>query len=326
MTMRCLLVTKRDDGVIERRITAAAEKDLPPGDVVVRVKYSSLNYKDALAATGHPGVVSKFPHVPGIDAVGTVEESSSAKIKVGQEVIVTSFELGAGRWGAYAELIRVPAEWVVSLPAGLTARESMILGTAGITAAMSLEAILKQGIQAGEAVVKGASGGVGTLAVAMLAQAGFRVVAVSGKPEAAELLRRLGAAEIVPREAVSDTSQRPLLKARWAAAVDTVGGTVLTTLLRTTQERGCVTACGLVGGTDFPMSVYPFILRGVVLAGINSATYPAADRPALWSKLAGPWKPKLLDELATDVSLENLEPKIQEILAGRIVGRVVVKI
>lgn len=324
--MRCLLVTKHDDGQIERRIAKVAEKDLPPDDVLVRVKYSSLNYKDALAATGHPGVVSKFPHVPGIDAVGTVEESSSAKIKVGQEVIVTSFELGAGRWGGYAELIRVPADWVIPLPAGLTPRESMILGTAGITAAMSLEAILKQGIQAGEAAVTGASGGVGTLAVAMLAQAGFRVVAVSGKPEAAELLRRLGAAEIVPRETVNDSSQRPLLKARWAAAVDTVGGTVLTTLLRTTQERGCVTACGLVGGTDLPMSVYPFILRGVVLAGINSATYPAAARPALWNKLAGPWKPKLLDELATEVPLENLEPKIQEILAGRIVGRVVVKI
>lgn len=325
--MRCLLVTKRDDGQIERRIAAADEKDLPPGDVLVRVKYSSLNYKDALAATGHPGVVSKFPHVPGIDAVGMVEESSSAKFRVGDEVIVTSFELGAGRWGGYAELIRVPADWAVPLPAGLTSRESMILGTAGITAAMSLEAILKQGIQpGGEAVVTGASGGVGTLAVAMLAQAGFRVVAVSGKPKAAELLRRLGAAEIVPREAVNDSSQRPLLKARWAAAVDTVGGVALATLLRTTQERGCVTACGLVGGTDLPTSVYPFILRGVVLAGINSATYPATERPALWNKLAGPWKPKMLDELATEVSLENLEPKIQEILAGRNVGRVVVKI
>jgi acrylyl-CoA reductase (NADPH) len=326
--MRGLLVTKQNNGAIERSITAIPESDLPPGDVLLRVQYSSLNYKDALAATGHPGVVSRFPHVPGIDAVGTVVESSSPKFRPGDTAIVTSFELGAGRWGAYAELIRVPADWVIPMPAGLTPRESMILGTAGITAALSLEAILRQEIQpaAGDVVVTGASGGVGTLAVALLAQAGFRVVAVSGKPAAANLLRQLGAAEILPRESVTDQSGKPLLKPRWAAAVDTVGGAVLSTLLRTTHERGCVTACGLVGGMELPLSVYPFILRGVTLAGINSATYPAKDRPTLWAKLAGPWKPKLLDELATEVALTELELKIQDILAGRVTGRVVVKI
>jgi putative YhdH/YhfP family quinone oxidoreductase len=204
----------------------------------------------------------------------------------------------------------------------------MILGTAGITAAMSLEAILRQVIQASasEAVVTGASGGVGTLAVAMLAQAGFRVAAVSGKPEAAKLLRQLGAAEILGREAVTDQSGKPLLKTRWAAAIDTVGDTVLSTLLRMMQERGCVAACGLVGGTELPLTVYPFILRGVTLAGINSATYPAELRPALWSKLAREWKPKLLNELATEVPLTDLESKIQDILAGRTVGRILVKI
>ncbi len=326
--MRCLLVSKQNDGAIQRRIATIPESDLPTGDVLLRVQYSSLNYKDALAATGHPGVVSHFPHVPGIDAVGTVVESSSPKFQPGDIAIVTSFELGAGRWGAYAELIRVPADWVIPLPRGLTPRESMILGTAGITAALSLEAILRQEIQptAGEVVVTGASGGVGTLAVALLAQAGFRVSAVSGKPAAADLLRQLGATEILPRESVTDQSGKPLLRARWAAAVDTVGGTMLSTLLRTTHERGCVTACGLVGGMELPLSVYPFILRGVTLAGINSATYPAKDRPALWAKLAGPWKPKLLDHLATEVSLSDLEPKIQDILAGRVIGRVVVKI
>jgi putative YhdH/YhfP family quinone oxidoreductase len=327
-TMRCLLITKREDGGIERRMATVPEADLPAGEVLVRVQYSSLNYKDALAATGHPGVVSRFPHVPGIDAAGTVVESSSAKLRTGDEVIVTSFELGAGRWGAYAEFIRVPADWVVPLPNGLTLRESMIFGTAGFTAALSLEAILRQGVQPsmGEVAVTGASGGVGTLAVALLAQAGFRVVAVSGKPNTAELLRRLGAAEILPREAVIDSSGKPLLKARWAAAVDTVGGAVLSTLLRTTHEHGCVAACGLVGGAELPLTVYPFILRGVTLAGINSATYPAEARPILWAKLAGPWKPKLLDELATEVSVVDLEPKIQDILAGRSVGRVVVRI
>jgi acrylyl-CoA reductase (NADPH) len=326
--MRCLLVSKQNDGGIERRIAEVPESDLPAGDVLLRVHYSSLNYKDALAATGHPGVVSRFPHVPGIDAVGTVVESSSPKLQPGDTAIVTSFELGAGRWGAYAELIRVPADWVIPLPAGLAPRESMILGTAGITAALSLEAILRQEIQpaAGEVVVTGASGGVGTLAVALLAQAGYRVAAVSGKPAAADLLHQLGATEILPRESVTDLSGKPLLKARWAAAVDTVGGTMLSTLLRTTHERGCVTACGLVGGIELPLSVYPFILRGVTLAGINSATYPAKFRPALWAKLAGPWKPKLLNDLATEVSLSDLEPKIQDVLAGRVIGRIVVKI
>ena len=191
--MKCLLVTKNEDGQIVRTIADRPTADLPPDDVLVQVRYSSLNYKDALAATGHPGVVSRFPHVPGIDAAGLVVESGSKKVSVGDEVIVTSYDLGAGRWGGYAEFIRVPAEWVVPLPAGLTLRESMILGTAGFTAAMCLEAIEHHGVHPadGEVVVTGASGGVGTLAVALLAQAGFRVVAISGKPAAADLLRRL---------------------------------------------------------------------------------------------------------------------------------------
>jgi acrylyl-CoA reductase (NADPH) len=327
-SLHCLLVTKRADGGIERCLTTAPLTDLPAGDVLVRVQYSSLNYKDALAATGHPGVVSHFPHVPGIDAAGVVAESSSSKFRPGDEVIVTSFELGAARWGAYAQFIRVPAEWVVPLPAGLTLKESMILGTAGFTAAMCLEAIQREGITPahGDVVVTGASGGVGTLAVAMLAHAGFKVSAVSGKPAAADLLRQLGAKEILAREAVTDASGKPLLKTRWAAAIDTVGGTVLSTLIRTTQERGCVAACGLVGGVDLPLTVYPFILRGVVLAGIDSAWYPADKRPALWAKLAGPWKPAQLAELSSEVALADLEPKIQDILAGRTVGRIVVKI
>ncbi|HTQ39194.1 MAG TPA: oxidoreductase [Pirellulales bacterium] len=327
-SMRCFLVTKRENGVVERRLATVPLDDLPAGEVLVRVQYSSLNYKDALAATGHAGVVSRFPHVPGIDGAGTVVESNSPKFRAGDEVIVTSFELGAARWGAYAEFIRVPAEWVVPLPAGLTLRESMVLGTAGFTAALCVEAIQRQGIgpERGDVVVTGASGGVGSLAVAMLAQAGFRVSAVSGKPAAADLLRRLGAKEILLRETVTDTSGKPLLRAQWAAAIDTVGGTVLSTLLRSMKEQGCVTACGLVGGTELPITVYPFILRGVVLAGIDSAWYPADKRTALWAKLAGLWKPAQLDELSTEVALADLEPKIEDILAGRSVGRTVVKI
>ena len=326
--MRCLLVTKGDGGAIAREVTTRPISELPEGDVLVRVKYSSLNYKDALAATGHPGVVGKFPHVPGIDAAGVVAESVSAKFKAGDEVIVTSYDLGSGRWGGYAEFIRVPAEWVVSLPSGLDLRESMILGTAGLTAAMSLEAIERQRIRPedGDVVVTGASGGVGTLALAIFAQLGYRVVAISGKPAVSELLKRLGAAEILSRETVNDTSGKPMLKTRWSAAVDSVGGNVLATLLRSMKHGGGVAACGMVGGTDFAISVYPFILRGVTLAGIDSAWYPAERRTALWKKMAGQWKPKLLDALATEVPLAKLEPKIQEILAGKGVGRVVVAV
>jgi acrylyl-CoA reductase (NADPH) len=326
--MNCLLVEKTDDGQIVRTVANRPTSQLPEGDVLVRVRYSSLNYKDALAATGHPGVVSKFPHVPGIDAAGVVVESASKTIAVGDEVIVTSFDLGAGRWGGYAEFIRVPAEWVVPLPTGLTVRESMILGTAGFTAAMCLEAIEHQQIRPGndDIAITGASGGVGTLATALMAQANYRVVAISGKSEAASLLKRLGAAEILPRQAVIDESSKPLLKPRWAAAIDTVGGTTLTTLLRTTKPRGCVAACGLVGGAEFLTTVYPFILRGITLTGIDSAWYPADRRRALWKKLAGPWKPKLLNELATEVPLDQLESKIQEILASQTIGRVVVSI
>jgi acrylyl-CoA reductase (NADPH) len=327
-SMRCLLVTKRNDGAIERAVVKRPTRELPEGDVVVRVQHSALNYKDALAATGHPGVVSHFPHVPGVDAAGEVVQSASSRFKVGDRVIVTSFELGAERWGGYAELIRVPAAWVVPLPPGLSPRESMILGTAGLTASLCLEAIERQDIGPGdgEVVVTGASGGVGTMAVSILAKAGYRVVAVSGKPVAAELLKRLGAADVVGREAVSDQSGKPLLKSRWKAAIDTVGGTMLSTILRSMQPGGCVAACGLVGGVEIPVTVYPFILRGVTLSGIDSAHYPSQKRPVIWAKLSGPWKPLLLDELVTEVALEDLEPKIADILAGQIIGRVVVKI
>lgn len=326
-SMRCLLVTKGSDGAIHRAVTTRQTNELPEGDVVVRVQFSALNYKDALAATGHPGVVSRFPHVPGVDAAGEVVQSTSSKFKPGDNVIVTSFELGAGCWGGYAEFIRVPADWVVPLPAGLTSRESMILGTAGLTVAMCLEAIERQGIGPGDGavVVTGASGGVGSMAVSILAKAGYQVVAATGKP-AAELLKRMGAADVVGRDAISDASGKPLLKSKWKAAIDTVGGSVLSTVLRSMQPGGCVAACGLVGGVDLPVTVYPFILRGVTLAGIDSAHYPAEKRPAIWQKLAGQWKPKLLEEIATEVALEDLEPKIADILAGRVTGRVVVRI
>lgn len=326
-TVTCYYVTKDEQGKAHGTVRDVALDDLPAGDVLVRVAYSSLNYKDALSATGNPGVTRHYPHVPGIDAAGRVAQSSSARFREGQNVLITGFDLGAGAWGGYATHVRVPEGWIVPLPEGLSLRDSMIYGTAGFTAALSLEAILHHGVRhdRGEVVVTGASGGVGSLAVGILAQAGFHVVAVTGKTAAHELLKKLGAQEILPREAMIDTSGKPLLGGRWAAAVDTVGGQMLSTVLRSTKNHACVAACGLVGGTDLPITVFPFILRGVVLAGIDSATYPIERRAAIWSNLAGPWRPTALESLVAEtVDLHGLERPIQEILAGRIAGRVLV--
>ncbi|HEV2969215.1 MAG TPA: oxidoreductase [Pirellulales bacterium] len=328
-TFRCLVVRKSAAGAVSRGIEPLSIGDLPPGDVLIRVEWSSLNYKDALSATGHPGVTKSFPHVPGIDAAGTVVESSAERFRAGDKVLVTGFDFGAGRWGGYAELARVPADWLVALPAGLTARQSMIYGTAGFTAGMSLAALEHHEVRpsAGPILVTGASGGVGTMAVALLAKAGHDVEAATGKESARELLARLGAKRILTREEVSDTSPRPLLSPRWAGAIDTVGGGILATALRSVRPGGCVTACGLTAGTDLPTTVYPFILRGIQLIGIESSYYPMAKRIALWSKLAGPWKPNDLERIVSrTVGLDELEGPIQAILKGQVTGRVVVKL
>lgn len=327
-SFRCFIVHREQDGSIRSGVERRGVVELPDGDVLIHVAYSSLNYKDALSATGHPGVTKSFPHVPGIDAAGTVVESRSNKIHSGDEVIVTGFAFGAGEWGGYGELARVPADWIVRLPTGLSLKESMFYGTAGFTAGMSLEAIMHSGVEpsAGPVLVTGASGGVGSIAVGLLARAGFEVHAATGKESAHEILRRLGAAGFLSREEALDHSDAPLLKARWAAVIDSVGGDVLATALRSTRAGGCVTACGLTAGSDLPTTVYPFILRGITLAGIESAYYPLARREALWNKLAGEWKLPQLDSLATTIPLEGLPEKIGEILAGRITGRVVVHI
>lgn len=325
---RCHLVTKDSVGIFSGQVVLEPLANLPTGDVLLRVQYSSLNYKDALAATGHPGVARKFPHVPGIDAVGTVVESNSPECRPGDAAIVTSYELGVSRWGGWAEYIRVPAEWVLPLPAGLSPREAMILGTAGLTAAMSAESLAQHGVRpdSGEVVVTGATGGVGSLSVMLLARLGYQVTAVTGKPDWQERLKAWGAAHVVGREEVNDTSGKPLLATRWAGAVDTVGGQTLSTLLRQTNNNGCVCACGLVGGADLSTSVYPFLLRGVTLAGIDSAYCSRERRLALWDRLATDWKIAGLESVATQVSLDEIGTQVPRILAGQIAGRVVVAI
>lgn len=299
----------------------------PTAEVTIEVAYSSLNYKDALAYQAHRGVVKRLPHIPGIDAAGTVVDSQSPNFHVGDQVIVTGHDLGQGSWGGWSELACVPVEWIVALPKDLTLRQAMIYGTAGFTAAQSVMALQRNGVRpgSGEVVVTGASGGVGSLAVRILAHLDYDVVAVTGKPELHSALLAYGAKRVLDRSTVVDETKRPLLSAKWAGAVDTVGGDLLQSLLRSTQYGGCVTACGLVAGADLSLTVYPFLLRGVTLCGIASADCPMAKRIEIWRLLAGPWKPSNLESMVTEVGLEQLPERVARILAGQNVGRVVVR-
>jgi len=323
---KALVVEKTDDGLFVRHIRERSIADLPPGDLVVRVRYSSLNYKDALSATGHPGVTRQFPHTPGIDAAGEVVSCGSGTFAVGDKVIITGYDLGMETDGGWGEFVRIPSEWAVPLPGGLTLREGMALGTAGFTAALSVLK-LAHGVAPsdGEILVTGATGGVGAIAVAILAQAGYRVVASTGKSSDEAFLRGLGAAEIIPREAVTAGSERPMLKERWAGCVDVVGGNTLAAAVKSVRYGGAVTCCGLVGSTELPLNVFPFILRGVSLIGIDSVKCPTGTRMQVWEKLAGEWKPERLQEMVTEVQLEGLEEKIQAMLQGGARGRVVVR-
>ena len=327
-TFRCHLVTKDADGEVHGEIAQRQLSELPPGDTLIRVAYSSLNYKDALAATGHPGVNKQFPHIPGVDAAGHVVRCDAGKFAPNDPVLVTGFDMGANRWGGWSEYVQVPWSWVVPLPPGLTLRNSMILGTAGFTAGLCVDALQKHGVlpEAGDVVVTGASGGVATFAVALLAKLGYHVTAITGKPTCHEYLRRLGAEQILGREQVDDRSGKPLLSGRWAGAIDTVGSNMLSTILRATKHGGCVAACGLAAGSDLPVTVYPFILRGITLAGIDAAWGKIPLRHDIWRRLAGPWKLDCLPMIARFAELDEVTAHIAEILAGRITGRVVVTV
>lgn len=311
-----------------REVAQKSVTDLPNGDLLIEVHYSSLNYKDALSATGHKGVTRNYPHTPGIDAAGIVVESASPQWRSGDPVVVTGFDLGMNTSGGFGRYIRVPASWAIRLPETLTLKESMVYGTAGLTAALAVLALEDHGLRPsqGEVLVTGATGGVGSLGVAILARSGYRVVASTGKERVKEYLTRLGAAEIVSRDAVNDTSGRPLLKARWAGALDNVGGSILATAIKSTQHGGAVAVCGNVASADLPLTVYPFILRGVSVLGVGSAECPMERRLKAWNKIAGDWKLDNLDWLYSECALEELDAKIGEILQGKIRGRVVVSL
>ena len=327
-SFRALVVRERDNGVFTRAVETRTVDDLPAGDVLIRVHYSSLNYKDALSATGNKGVTRRYPHTPGIDAAGVVTHSTSLKFARGDEVIVIGYDLGMNTDGGFGEYIRVPGDWIVKRPAGLTLRESMIYGTAGFTAALCINALIKHDVapESGEILVTGSTGGVGSTAVAILAHLGYTVVAVTGKAEAADFLKGLGAAEIISRDEAIDGSGRPLLKGRWAGAVDTVGGDMLTTAIRAAQYGGVITCCGLVASPKLETTVLPFILRGVSLVGCDSGNTPMPLRQAIWQKLATEWKVDALEQIVTERTLAELDPEIDRILAGGQTGRVVVNL
>ena len=326
-SFKALVIKEKDDGSYDREIDARTMADLPDGDVLVRVHYSSLNYKDALSASGNRGVTRHYPHVPGIDAAGIVEQSSSAEFKGGDQVIVTGYDLGMNTSGGFSQYIKVPSGWVLHCPPDLTLRQSMIYGTAGFTAAQSVLRLVDFPVSPaqGKILVSGATGGVGSMAIALLAGLGYTVTAVSGKPEAIDYLKSLGAADIITRDQATDLSGRVLLKEKWAAVIDTVGGDILTTAIRSTAYGGVVTCCGNVASPDLSLTVYPFILRAVTLMGIDSAKCSMPIRRRIWEKLARDWKLPNLDALASECSLADLAAQIELMLHGRQTGRFIVK-
>jgi acrylyl-CoA reductase (NADPH) len=323
-------VAEAHEGRVEGRVAELPAAALPAGDVTIAVEYSSINFKDALAATGQNKVASVYPHVPGIDAAGVVTASDAPQWKPGDRVLVTGYDFGSGRFGGWARYARVPAEWIVRMPDALSTRDAMALGTAGYTAALCVLALERNGTSPAEGavVVTGATGGVGCVAVDILAARGYRVVASTNKTERHDWLRALGAADIVERAAVqvTDADPRPLLPGRWAGAVDNVGGATLDYLLRTMKIGGNVALCGLVGGATFRGTVMPFILRGVGLLGIDSGHTPIADRQAIWNRLAADLRPPHLDAVTRLVDLAAVGPHVEAMLRGDEYGRMVVKI
>ncbi|WP_097461545.1 YhdH/YhfP family quinone oxidoreductase [Mangrovitalea sediminis] len=312
------------DGQFQGSIDMMTQDQLPEGEVLVRVSHSSLNYKDALSASGNKGVTREYPHTPGIDAAGVVESSTVPAFHAGDRVIVTGYDLGMNTDGGFGEYIRVPAAWCLPMPESLSGAAAMSYGTAGLTAALCVDKLLRMGLapDQGPVLVTGASGGVGTVAVELLARLGFEVVALSGKHDEAGRLKQLGAIEIVDR-AVLETSKRPLQRGSYAGAVDTVGGTLLAELLKVIRPGGAVACCGMVGGIELPTTVFPFILRGISLLGVDSVEIPLADKQRIWEKLSSEWRCPQTEQGARTIGLESLGPALKAFLEGHSRGRVV---
>ncbi|GAB5500034.1 MAG: YhdH/YhfP family quinone oxidoreductase [Pseudohongiellaceae bacterium] len=323
MQYQALLVTEVADKNYAAELTTLDTENLPAGEVLIEVAYSSVNYKDALSAAGNKGVTRNYPHTPGIDAAGKVVETSVDSLQAGDEVIVTGYDLGMNTSGGFGQYIRVPAAWVVRKPEGLSLRDSMALGTAGLTAALCVDKLLRSGLQPdqGAVLVSGATGGVGSLAVALLSKLGFSVTASTGKAEAADWLRNLGADDVIDRQELTDESSRPLLKERWAGAIDVAGGATLFNIIKSLHYGGSVAACGLVHSPAFAATVLPFILRGVNLLGVDSVELPLATKQEMWNRLASNWQLPGLDSMVQQITLAQLAESLDKVLKGQAQGR-----
>lgn len=327
-TFKAMVVSETENKQYRREILTRKVEDLPAGDVLIKVNYSSLNYKDALSASGNKGVTRKYPHTPGIDAAGTVAESSDSAFTPGDPVIVTSYDLGMNTSGGFGQYIRVPAGWVVPLPKGMSLKESMCYGTAGFTAALSVLQLINHGIKPdhGEVLVSGATGGVGGIAVSILAKLGYTVVAVNGLADESAYLQKIGASRVISIDEASDNSGRPLLKSLWTGCIDAVGGDILATAIKSMTPYGVVTTCGNIASPELPINVYPFILRGVILAGIDSQNCPMPLRRKTWENLADEWKVPQMETMIEEIPLAELVPTIERMLARKRKGRAIVNL
>jgi len=326
MSYNALLTQENEDGSFRTDSTQQDLSFLPEHDTLIRVEWSSLNYKDALSASGNKGITRNYPHQPGVDAAGKIVESPT--LQTGTEVIVVGFDLGMNTPGGLGEFIRVPSEWVIPKPEGLTLRECMGIGTAGFTAAQCVMRLEQNGLNPdkGDVVVTGATGGVGSVAVSMLASKGYTVYAASRRPEEAEWLKDLGAAELIDASELTEDNGRPMQKGRWAGAVETVGGKTLEMLTKSMQHRGIITCCGMITGKDLNTNVFPFILRGLTLIGIDSAECPIDQKRDIWKVLGGEAKPAHLDALMHEITLSEAPDALKKMINGKTQGRQIVKI
>lgn len=322
---KALVIELQDDKYI-RTVKTQTIDSLPEGEVLIKVSYSSLNYKDALSSVGAKGITNNYPHTPGIDAAGVVESCSSDKFKVGDKVVVTGYDFGMNTAGGFGQYIRVPDEWPVLLPEGLSLKESMMFGTAGLTAGMSVLKLSEQVKPSdGKIAVSGATGGVGSLSIAILSKLGYDVVAISGKKQE-DYLKGIGAKEVVARDEFGEKNPRPLLKSVFAGGIDAVGGSVLDNIIKSTQGFGVVICCGNAASPKLDLTVFPFILKGISLIGIDSQKCPKDVRENVWNKLAGDWKVDILEGVCVEQRLDELSASIDLMMAGKLKGRVIVNL
>ena len=328
MTFKALIINKAEDGVVSHKVEEIGEDRLPEGDVTVAVDYSTLNYKDGMCLLGQGGLVRTYPHVPGIDFAGTVEASDDDRYRPGDKVILTGWRVGEARWGGYAQKARVMADWLVPLPDGLTTRQAMAVGTAGLTAMLAVMALEDHGLKpdGGPVLVTGAAGGVGSVATAILAKRGYEIAAVTGRPEAAAYLTSLGASQIVAREEINEVIKRPLEPETWAGCIDAVGGAMLARVLGQLKYRCSVAAVGLAGGADLPATVIPFLLRGVNLLGIDSVMQPFENRLRAWQRIVSDLPMDKLEAMIQPAVFAELPDLGRAILKGQVKGRVIVDV